>query len=291
MIERVGFVGLGAMGMAMARNLLKAGFQVAGYDVSAGGLWTCSSGMAARPAILLRMLPLTQRLSSPCCPTTTPVRSAVLGPQGVAEGLGQGCALIEMSTISVGLVKEIEQVLSGRGVAVLDAPVGGTPDIAAKGELTILVGGSEATLERCLPVLSAMGAHIMPVGVVGNGKLGKMANNMLVTVGLLSVMEVLAWAQKAGADIDLLAQALQILPASSTIMNFHLARMSSIPEQYRQQRIWFHKDIHLLLEEAEAMRAALPMTAQAKSILSAARNLEGGEETMGSLLAYYERTM
>ncbi len=290
MIERVGFVGLGAMGMAMARNLLKAGFQVAGYDVQQepmdllkrdGGAPSNSPAHAAADAeVVITMLPHDDA-----------VRSAVLGPQGVAEGLGQGCALIEMSTISVGLVKEIEQVLSGRGVAVLDAPVGGTPDIAAKGELTILVGGSEATLERCLPVLSAMGAHIMPVGVVGNGKLGKMANNMLVTVGLLSVMEVLAWAQKAGADIDLLAQALQILPASSTIMNFHLARMSSIPEQYRQQRIWFHKDIHLLLEEAEAMRAALPMTAQAKSILSAARNLEGGEETMGSLLAYYERTM
>ena len=290
MIERVGFVGLGAMGMAMARNLLKAGFQVAGYDVQQepmdllkrdGGAPSDSPAHAAADAeVVITMLPHDDA-----------VRSAVLGPQGVAEGLGQGCALIEMSTISVGLVKEIEQVLSGRGVAVLDAPVGGTPDIAAKGELTILVGGSEATLERCLPVLSAMGAHIMPVGVVGNGKLGKMANNMLVTVGLLSVMEVLAWAQKAGADIDLLAQALQILPASSTMMNFHLARMSSIPEQYRQQRIWFHKDIHLLLEEAEAMRAALPMTAQAKSILSAARNLEGGEETMGSLLAYYERTM
>lgn len=290
MIERVGFVGLGAMGMAMARNLLKAGFQVAGYDVQQepmdllerdGGAPSDSPAHAAADAeVVITMLPHDDA-----------VRSAVLGPQGVAEGLGQGCALIEMSTISVGLVKEIEQVLSGRGVAVLDAPVGGTPDIAAKGELIILVGGSEATLERCLPVLSAMGAHIMPVGVVGNGKLGKMANNMLVTVGLLSVMEVLAWAQKAGADIDLLAQALQILPASSTIMNFHLARMSSIPEQYRQQRIWFHKDIHLLLEEAEAMRAALPMTAQAKSILSAARNLEGGEETMGSLLAYYERTM
>ena len=290
MIERVGFVGLGAMGMAMARNLLKAGFQVAGYDVQQepmdllkrdGGAPSDSPAHAAADAeVVITMLPHDDA-----------VRSAVLGPQGVAEDLGQGCALIEMSTISVGLVKEIEQVLSGRGVAVLDAPVGGTPDIAAKGELTILVGGSEATLERCLPVLSAMGAHIMPVGVVGNGKLGKMANNMLVTVGLLSVMEVLAWAQKAGADIDLLAQALQILPASSTMMNFHLARMSSIPEQYRQQRIWFHKDIHLLLEEAEAMRAALPMTAQAKSILSAARNLEGGEETMGSLLAYYERTM
>ncbi len=290
MIERVGFVGLGAMGMAMARNLLKAGFQVACYDVQQepmdllkrdGGAPSDSPAHAAANAeVVITMLPHDDA-----------VRSAVLGPQGVAEGLGQGCALIEMSTISVGLVKEIEQVLSGRGAEVLDAPVGGTPDIAAKGELTILVGGSEATLERCLPVLSAMGAHIMPVGVVGNGKLGKMANNMLVTVGLLSVMEVLAWAQKAGADIDLLAQALQILPASSTMMNFHLARMSSIPEQYRQQRIWFHKDIHLLLEEAEAMRAALPMTAQAKSILSAARNLEGGEETMGSLLAYYERTM
>ncbi len=290
MIERVGFVGLGAMGMAMARNLLKAGFQVAGYDVQQepmdllkrdGGALSDSPAHAAADAeVVITMLPHDDA-----------VRSAVLGPQGVAEGLGQGCALIEMSTISVGLVKEIEQVLSGRGVAVLDAPVGGTLDIAAKGELTILVGGSEETLERCLPVLSAMGAHLMPVGVVGNGKLGKMANNMLVTVGLLSVMEVLAWAQKAGADIDLLAQALQILPASSTMMNFHLARMASIPEQYRQQRIWFHKDIHLLLEEAEAMRAALPMTAQAKSILSAARNLEGGEETMGSLLAYYERTM
>ena len=290
MVERVGFVGLGAMGIAMACNLLKAGFQVAGYDVQQepmdllkrdGGAPSDSPAHAAADAeAVITMLP-----------DDDAVRSAVLGPQGVAEGLGQGCALIEMSTISVGLVKEIEQVLSGRGVAVLDAPVGGTPDIAAKGELTILVGGSEATLERCLPVLSAMGAHIMPVGVVGNGKLGKMANNMLVTVGLLSVMEILAWAQKAGADIDLLAQALRILPASSTMMNFHLARMSSIPEQYRQQRIWFHKDIHLLLEEAEAMRAALPMTAQAKSILSAARNLEGGEETMGSLLAYYERTM
>lgn len=290
MVDKVGFVGLGAMGIAMARNLLKAGFQVTGCDVRQepmallkhdGGTPSASPERAAAGSeVVITMLPHDDA-----------VRSVVLGPRGIAKGLRQGDVLIEMSTISVGLVKELDQALSKQGVVVLDAPVGGTPDIAARGELTILVGGDEATLERCRPVLSAMGTHIMPMGAVGNGKLGKMANNMLVTVGLLSVMEILAWAQKAGADLDLLTEALRSLPASSTVMNFHLTRLASIPDQYRQQYIWFHKDIHLLLEEAEAMHAALPMTNQAKSILSAARNLDGGAETMGSLLAYYERTI
>ena len=290
MVERIGFVGLGAMGIAMAGNLLKAGFKVTGYDVRqgpldllklAGGVPTTSPAMAAADSeVVITILPHDDA-----------ARSAVLGPGGIAEGLREGSVLMEMSTISVALVKEIDEALSGQGATVLDAPVGGTPDIAAKGELTILVGGDETALERCRPVLAAMGTHIMPMGAVGNGKLGKMANNMLVTIGLLSVMEILAWAQKAGADLELLTEALRNLPASSTIMNFHLARLASIPDQYRQQYIWFHKDIHLLLEEAEVMQSALPLTAQAKSILSAARNMEGGAETMGSLLAYYERTM
>ncbi len=284
---KVGFVGLGAMGLPMARNILKAGFALYAYDVrqepmeaihSAGGS-ICSSakGVAAASDVIITMLP-----------DSNSVEEAILGKEGILQAAGEGLVLTEMSTTSLGLIRKVNDALSGLRCHVLDAPVSGVPGLAEKGELSIMVGGDEQVIERCRPVLRALGNTIIRTGDVGSARLAKFVNNMLVTLNMLSAMEILAWARKAGADNDSMVEVIRNSMSYSRVFDYHAQSLATRREDYLQQHIWLHKDLRLLLEEAEAMGSALPLTAQAKQILHSARNMGGGAETIGALLAFFD---
>lgn len=198
-MTRIGFIGIGNMGLPMVANLLKAGFPVEVHDVrreaveaavgrgaSAGA---STAEVAGRAEVLITMLP-----NSP------DVEVAYLGPQGVLEGARSGLICIDMSTIDPATTRRVGERLAAKGVRMLDAPVSGAVPRAVEGTLTIMVGGDPALLESVRPILGAMGKNVIPVGPLGSGEVAKLCNNLIAGVSMIAVAEAFTIGMRAGLD-------------------------------------------------------------------------------------------
>lgn len=201
MSERVGFVGLGIMGRGMSRNLLKAGFDLTIWNRTASRMEELvaeGASPAASPA----------DLASKCdiiliCVSDTPdVEAVITGPDGVLEGIRSGALVIDHSTISPYATRQLAEALREKGAHMLDAPVSGGSEGAAKGTLSIMVGGDTSQLDRAMPYLQAMGKTITHVGGSGAGQMVKLVNQILVVVNQLAVSEALLFAQAGGLDLE-----------------------------------------------------------------------------------------
>mgnify|MGYP001153066073 CR=1 FL=1 len=201
MSERVGFIGLGIMGRGMSHNLLKAGFELRVWNrsaarmdefVAAGATATTSpSDLAAQSDIIIT-----------CVSDTPDVEQVILGENGVIHGAKPGALVIDMSTISPQATKEIAAKLAEKGIRMLDAPVSGGSEGAARGTLSIMVGGDAADVERAMPVFQAMGKTITHVGELGAGQTVKLVNQILVVGNMLAAAEALLFAQAGGVDLE-----------------------------------------------------------------------------------------
>ncbi len=196
---KIGFIGLGNMGLPMAQNLIKAGHQVEGVDVSAaatgklhaaGGV-VAESGkiVASRSEVVITMLPAGQH-----------VRAVYLGADGIIDNARKGTLLIDCSTIDVETARVVAAAAEAKGHLMLDAPVSGGVGGAAGGTLTFMVGGSEAAFARAQPLLAAMGKTIVHAGGAGNGQAAKICNNMVLGVSMIAVSEAFVLAEKLGLD-------------------------------------------------------------------------------------------
>lgn len=201
MPEKVGFVGLGIMGQGMARNLLKAGFEVTVWNRTAGkmGPLVEVGGKAGQnPADVAAQ----SDVIVICVSDTPDVEAVILGDNGVIHGVRSGALVIDMSTISPHVTRAIAAQLSARGVHMLDAPVSGGSEGAARGTLTIMVGGEADAVARAMPVLQAMGKTITHVGPQGHGQMVKLVNQILVVGHALAMSEALLFAQAGGLDLQ-----------------------------------------------------------------------------------------
>jgi 3-hydroxyisobutyrate dehydrogenase len=198
-MARIGFIGLGNMGLPMAQNLLKAGHAVIGFDVNraqvdalaaAGGTAAANiKGAAADVDIVLTMLPAGQQ-----------VREVYLGGEGVVAAAKSGTLLIDSSTIDVTTARLVAAAAAQRGLAMLDAPVSGGVAGAQAATLTFMVGGSDAAFARAEPVLARMGKTIVHAGGSGNGQAAKICNNMMLGISMIAVSEAFVLAEKLGLD-------------------------------------------------------------------------------------------
>jgi len=204
-MARIGFIGLGNMGLPMAQNLIKAGHQVEGVDVNgeavkklvaAGG---ASAGThkiaAARADVVITMLPAGQH-----------VRDVYLGPGGIIENANEGTLLIDCSTIDVESARVVAAAAQERGLMMLDAPVSGGVGGAIAGTLTFMVGGDADVLEQAKPVFSAMGRNIFHAGTDGAGQVAKVCNNQLLAVLMIGTAESLALGVANGLDPRVLSE-------------------------------------------------------------------------------------
>lgn len=221
MREKIGFIGLGAMGAPMAQNLLSKGYKLTVYDivsermkasVKQGAEAAASSKEVAKRAdIIITMLP-----SSPH------VREAILGTDSVIEGVSRGSIVIDMSTIDPVTTREVAKMLSDKGVSMLDAPVARGVPAAKAGTLTIYVGGEVEVYEKCKDILSAMGTDIHYIGGSGSGEMVKIINNLMVATTLCSLAEALVLGVKAGVKPDILFKALSTGSANSFVLQNHV---------------------------------------------------------------------
>lgn len=200
MAERLGFIGLGIMGRGMARNLLKAGFDLTVWNRTASRadeLVADGAKAAGSPAELASVTDVV----FVCVSDTPDVEAVVLGTDGLVKGIHDGALVIDHSTISPKATRDIAARLHAMGAHMLDAPVSGGMEGAAKGTLSIMVGGDADQIERARPYLSAMGKTITHVGSHGAGQMAKLVNQILVVVNMLAAGEALLFAQAGGLDL------------------------------------------------------------------------------------------
>jgi 2-hydroxy-3-oxopropionate reductase len=215
--KRVGFIGLGIMGMPMALNLLKTGYHLTVYNrtaASAAPLVEAGATLATSP----RSVAEASEVVITMVTDADAVRDVVLGKDGVIDGAHEGMVLIDMSTISPEVTREIASSLAQRGARMLDAPVSGGDKGAIAGTLTIMVGGPTSAFEECLPILGAMGKKIVHMGGTGTGQLTKLANQILVAGNMVGLCECLLFAERAGLDVAKLIESLSMGAASSWVL-------------------------------------------------------------------------
>jgi 3-hydroxyisobutyrate dehydrogenase len=180
--------------------LLKAGFSLAVWNRTASRMDELAAA-GARPASSPADLASQSDIIVICVSDTPDVQQVILGPDGVVEGVQPGVLVIDMSTISPHATRDIAARLAGKGASMLDAPVSGGSEGAAKGTLSIMVGGEAADVERAMPVFQAMGKTITHVGGHGDGQMVKLVNQILVVGNALAMSEALLFAQAGGLDL------------------------------------------------------------------------------------------
>ena len=269
---KIGFIGLGIMGLPMARNLTKAGHAITVPErASLSAEARAEFAVAADAAAVTRG----SEVVIVMVPDTPDVERVLFGDAGVAEALQPGTLVIDMSSISPTATKDFASRVNAKGCDYLDAPVSGGEVGARNAALTIMVGGPEAAFERARPLFEAMGKNITLVGGNGAGQVTKVANQIIVALNIEAVAEALVFASKAGADPARVRQALMGGFANSRILEVHAERM--LKRTYDPGfRIALHqKDLNLALQSAKELGVALPNTASAQQLFSACAAMGG----------------
>jgi 3-hydroxyisobutyrate dehydrogenase len=257
-VERVGFIGLGTMGAAMAGNLARAGFPLTVWNRTpdrAQELDSLGVVRAATPADVARDVD-----TIVVCVSDTPdVASVLLGPGGVAEGARSGSLVIDCSTISPAATRGFATELATRDVGLVDAPVSGGSEGAQKATLTIFAGGEAADVERARPILEALGKTITHVGPIGSGQAVKAVNQVMLAGTYLGVAEGIVLALKAGLDVDQVVAALGGGAAQSWVLANRSSRMiaNDYPLGFKVEL--HRKDLGIALDLARELGAELPV--------------------------------
>jgi 2-hydroxy-3-oxopropionate reductase len=269
----VGFIGLGTMGMPMARNIIKAGFPLTAYNRTQSKAQALAE-VGARVAASAKQLAAASDVIVTIVSDTPDVESVLLGPQGAIEGIRSGSTVIDMSTISPEATRKIALVLARKGCHMLDAPVSGGEQGAIEGTLSIMVGGDFDVLERCRPILNAMGKNIVHVGANGMGQTVKLMNQILVAGNLMAVVEALVFAARQGVDLEKSIDAIKGGAAGSWQLTNLAPRI--IRRDFRPgfKVGLMKKDLKLVMEAATSSNIALPTTGVAQQMFSSLPDLD-----------------
>ena len=283
---KIGLIGLGIMGKPMAKNLLKAGYDLTVSDlnqasveevVACGAKAATNAEIGATCDLVLTMVP-----NSP------QVKAVMLGENGVAAHMRPGTTFIDMSSINPVASKEIAAELAKRGVEMLDAPVSGGEPKAIDGTLSFMVGGKQEVFDKFKDVLGAMGASVVRCGDVGAGNTTKLANQIIVACNIQALGEALMLAKKAGVDPELVFQAIKGGLAGSTVMNAKAPMMIAGNDKPGFKIDLHIKDLNNALDCAHTVGAPVPMTAQVQEIMQWMHNHEGGQKDHSAIAQYYE---
>jgi 3-hydroxyisobutyrate dehydrogenase len=287
-MERVGVVGLGIMGLPMARNLLKAGFPVSvtnrtasrAETLRAEGATICSSPkeVAARSEVVITMV------------TDSPdVEAVTFGPDGIADGSHGGLLAIDMSTISPGVARSIATRGAERGFHTLDAPVSGGELGAVEARLTIMIGGESSDIERAMPIFRALGKTIVHMGPHGSGQATKLANQIAVALNNLGVSESLVFAAAQGLDPAKVREVIASGAGGSWAMVNYAPKILAGDFSPGFMVDLQQKDLRLVLDAAFATHTPLPGTGLTHALYTALQQAGGGREGNHALIKAIER--
>ncbi len=265
--ERIGFIGTGIMGEPMARNLLRAGYPLTVHTRTRSRAQALLNE-GARWSDTPRDLAQASDVVITCVTDTPDVQAVLLGPAGVIEAAREGLICIDMSTISPVETRKMGEILAQRGVTLLDAPVSGGQIGAIEAKLSIMMGGPAEVVEKVRPILETLGRTITHCGPLGSGQTTKLANQVMVIHTIMSVAEGLAFAEKAGLDLETTlkvttagaagSHSLKVLGPKVVAGDLKPAFMVDLQQ----------KDLRLVLEYAEQIGQPLPGTARVKQLFA-----------------------
>ena len=284
---KIGLIGLGIMGKPMAKNLLKAGYDLTVSDlnqasvdeiVAAGAKAATNAEIGETCDVVLTMVP-----NSP------QVKAVMLGEDGVAAHMKPGSVFIDMSSINPVASKEIAAELAKRGIEMLDAPVSGGEPKAIDGTLSFMVGGKQEVFDQYKDILGAMGASVVRCGDVGAGNTTKLANQIIVACNIQALSEALTLAKMAGVDPELVFQAIRGGLAGSTVMNAKAPMMIEGNDKPGFKIDLHIKDLNNALDCAHPVGSPLPMTAAVQEIFQWLHNNGCGQDDHSSIIKYYKK--
>jgi 3-hydroxyisobutyrate dehydrogenase len=284
---RIGFAGLGTMGAPMALNLKKKGHAVTVWNRSparAQALMAEGLEVAATPKELAAKV----EVFCSCVSTPAALEEVALGPSGLLAGTSKGQLYLDFSTVSVGLVKRLEEAFGARGVDFADAPVTGSKTGAEKGTLLVMTGCSEATLARAMPVFLGVGEKAVHCGPVGAGTQVKLAGNALIAAMLQSLSEGLLLTAKAGVDPR---KFLEVVQASGYRSPYFDAKGGAILRRDFTPHFTvdlMHKDLGLFLDNAALNKVPTPVSATVRETYNLARGAGKGDQDIASVITAFE---
>lgn len=285
---RIGIVGTGNMGLPIARNLVSKGHELSFYARRAAAvdeLVGVGAAFVGDPAAVARA----SEVTFTCLPGPDEVREVVLGPSGIAEGASPGMTLIDMTTNSPSLLRELNATLGARGVQVLDAPISGGTYGAASGELAVMVGGDRATFDRLQPLLRDIGDKVVYCGDIGCGMVCKLTNNLLNLSFAVVLGEALTSGVRAGVDLRTLFDAISAGSGNSRRMQAHMTRHLFAGDFEAGFALGLAtKDVRLALEMAGETGNPMNLTSQVYNELLSAIERGWGDQDCDAVVRLQE---
>lgn len=268
MSRRVGFIGLGLMGRPMARNLMKAGHDLAVYNRSPGKADALvaegAEGAAGIPGLARSCDVIITMLPGP-----PEIREVLAGEDGVIENAREGSLVVEMSTSSPALARELSGLAQEKGIGVLDAPVSGGDVGAKRATLSIMVGGPEEDFARARPMLGALGETIVHVGGAGAGQTVKAANQVVIALIIEAVSEALVLGSKAGVEPERILEVLSGGMASNRVIDVKREKLLGGGFSPGGKAESQYKDLGIALQTAREHGVPLPLTALVDQLYAA----------------------
>ena len=286
---KIGFIGLGIMGKPMAKNLLKAGYDLivadkfapaAVEEVAACGAAAGASNMdvGAKSDIVITMVP-----NSP------EVKEALFGEDGAAKAMKKGTVVLDCSSINPIASREIAAELEKLGVEMLDAPVSGGEPKAIDGTLAFMVGGKQEIFDRCKDILGSMGSSVVRCGDIGAGNVTKLCNQIIVAVNIAGLAEAMQMGQMCGVEPQKIFDAIKGGLAGSTVMNAKAPMM--MDQNFKPGfRINLHiKDLNNVVDAAKTVDAPIPLTQSVLEMMKILHRDGDGACDHSALLKYYQK--
>src|SRR6266545_2542782 len=287
-MKRIGIIGVGLLGSAVASRLLEGGFEVTGYDtrpeqvkaLQAKGLKVASSlaEAAADADAVFTILP-----------TLPSVEATILGVGGLIATAPPDCTLIQMSTISPELTRRLAGAAAAKRLDFLDAPMSGTSTMVERGDCAIFVAGDRARADACRPIFDAIAKKTVYVGDVGMASLAKLATNLLVGLNTTALAEAFVLAAKGGLTPVAFLELLKDSAADSKMLEVRGPLMASHRFDPQMKIDLFLKDFKLMLEEGRRLGVPLPLTSITQQLATAAAAAGRGEEDLAAIVTTFER--
>jgi 2-hydroxy-3-oxopropionate reductase len=285
--ERVGFIGLGLMGRPMARNLMRAGYHLVVHNRSAAP----AEELAAEGAVIARS---GREVAEQCdvfitmLPDSPDVARVVAGENGVLEGIAPGALLVDMSSISPVVTRQLADQLRARGASMLDAPVSGGDVGAIQGTLSIMVGGEAGDFERAKPLFEVMGGTIVHVGPSGAGQVTKAANQVVVGITMAAVAEALLLGVRGGVAPEKILDVLGGGLAGNRVMEVKREKYLTHDFTPGFRAELHHKDMGIALSAAREYGLALPLSAIVDQLFQVMEQKGWGKEDHSAILRVLE---
>jgi len=289
--QRIAFIGLGTMGGPMAAHLLKAGHQVAAYNrtPAKAKAWLAEAAQGdahgrARIAATPQEAAQGAAIVFTCVGNDDDLREVCTGPQGAFQSMAANAVLVDHTTTSAAVARELAAAARQQGLWFVDAPVSGGNLGAINGVLTVMCGGDAAAFERVAPVVAAYSRAVTHLGDAGCGQLAKMTNQICVAGVLQGLAEAIAFGQKAGLDMQAVLGVITQGAASSWQMQHRGPTMVKDEFDFGFAVDWMRKDLGLCLDEARRQGAKLPSTALIDQFYADVQTMGGGRWDTSSLI-------